>query len=196
MSENVEVLLSNEDITVLGPPEIVELSVDVGAKGIRGSQIFVGIGNPNTVLIGQTPVFNDMYINAAPGSDYGYLYQYVSQPGGNTWIEVLKISPAIYSENHLATFVAATSSYYGSASIIIPISNIISLTGAPLTAENFNVQYTISSSNPTSSSMSIPSLITDDLVINIEAIEYDSGSWQPLEGEITVHVFVSIVFSE
>jgi hypothetical protein len=42
--------------------------------------------------------------------------------------------------------------------------------------------------------MTIPSLITDNLVIEIEAIEYESGSWQPLEGEITVHIFVSIVF--
>ena len=80
-----DVLLDNDDITVLGPPEIVELLVDVGATGTRGSQIFVGIGDPNVVEIGQTPLLNDLYINASPGADYGYLYQYVSQPGENLW---------------------------------------------------------------------------------------------------------------
>lgn len=193
MAENIEVLLSNEDITVLGPPQIVELSVDIGAKGIRGSQVFVGVGNPNIISIGQTPVLNDLFINAAPGPDYGYLYQYVSQPGGNTWIEILRVSPTIYSENHLATFVAGTGSLTGSASIIIPISNIASVTGSPLTAENFNIQYTIKGPNPVSSSMLIPTITGDDLIIEIEAIEYDSGNWQPLEGEITIHIFVSIV---
>lgn len=193
MAENIEILLDNDDITVLGPPEIVELSVDIGAKGTRGSQIFVGVGNPNIISIGQTPLLNDMYINASPGPDYGYMYQYVSQPGGNTWVEVLRISPTIYSENHLATFVAGTGATTGSASVVIPLSNILTVTGAPPTADHFNVQYTIAHTNPTSSSMTIPSLVDDDLIINIEAIEYDSGSWQALDGEITVHIFVSIV---
>lgn len=193
MAENIEILLDNDDITVLGPPEIVELSVDIGAKGTRGSQIFVGVGNPNIISIGQTPLLNDMYINASPGPDYGYMYQYVSQPGGNVWVEILRISPTIYSENHLATFVAGTGASTGSASIIIPLSNILTVTGAPPTADHFNVQYTIAHTNPTSSSMTIPSLVDDDLIINIEAIEYDSGSWQALDGEITVHIFVSIV---
>jgi hypothetical protein len=121
MTTSIETLLSNDDVTVLGPPEIVELSVDIGAKGNRVSQIFVGVGNPNSISIGQTPVLNDMFINASPGPDYGYMYQYVSQPGGNTWIEVLRVSPTIYSENHLATFIAGTGSTSGSASIIIPI---------------------------------------------------------------------------
>ena len=140
MAESIEVLLSNEDIAVLGPPEIVELSIDIGAKGVRGSQIFVGSGNPNIISIGQTPVLNDMFINAAPGPNYGYLYQYVSQPGGNTWVEVLRINPTIYSENHLATFVSGTGSSSGSASIVIPLSNIATFTvPTTISSDNFNV---------------------------------------------------------
>ena len=38
-----EVLLSNDDITVLGPPPIIEVLVDIGPKGTRGSQFFVGV---------------------------------------------------------------------------------------------------------------------------------------------------------
>jgi hypothetical protein len=44
--------------------------------------------------------------------------------------------------------------------------------------------------------MSIPALVGsgDNLVINLSAIEYDGSSWQNLEDEVTVHLFISIVF--
>jgi hypothetical protein len=193
-STSIEVLLSNEDVTVLGPPEIVELSVDIGERGTRGSQIFVGTGNPNVIQIGQTPVLNDLFINTSPGEDYGYMYQYISQPGGNSWVEILRINPVIYSENHESEFMVENENEYGSSSIIIPISNIVTVSGTPLTAENFNIQYSIIHDKPVSSSITIPSLTTDDLVINVKAVQFDSGSWTPLSGEIITHVFVSIVF--
>jgi hypothetical protein len=189
-----DVLLDNDDITVLAPPEIVELLIDIGATGNRGSQAFVGIGNPNIVSIGQTPLLNDLYINISPGADYGYLYQYVSQPGGNVWIEVLKLNPAIYSVNHATTYVN------GAAQIVIPISNITSAT--LLTASNFSVQFSIVNDNPVSASMSIPELVgdNDNLVINFKAVEHrtdiDSGpygDWAVLEGQVTTHLFITIV---
>ena len=105
-----DVLLDNDDITVLGPPETIELLTDVGATGTRGSQVFVGLGNPNVISIGQTPLLNDLYINISPGANYGYLYQYVSQAGANTWIGVLGLNPTIYSVNYTTTYVAASMS--------------------------------------------------------------------------------------
>jgi len=186
-----EVLVSNDDITVLGPPSIVEVLVDIGPAGTRGSQTFVGVGNPNIVEIGQTPLLNDLYINASPGADYGYLYQFVAQPGGNTWIEILDMNPVLYSETHLTTYIA------GSAQISIPISNIVSVSG--LTAENFNIQYSIAHPNPLGSSMSIPAFVGSgtNLVINFKAVEYDDDSgpaeWIPLDGTVTTHLFISIV---
>ena len=189
-----DVLLDNDDITVLGPPEVVELLVDIGATGTRGSQVFVGVGNPNTVEIGQAPLLNDLYINASPGADYGYLYQYVSQPGGNLWIEVLELNPTIYSVNHTTTYVN------GIAQIVIPISNITSET--LLTASNFSVQFSIVNDNPVAASMSIPALAegNTNLVINFKAVEHrtdvDSGpygDWAVLEGEVTTHLFITIL---
>lgn len=192
MAEDIEVLLNNEDITVLGPPRYVDLSIDIGSKGDRGSQIFVGVGNPNSISIGQTPSLNDMFINVSPGPNYGYMYQYVSQPGGNTWIEVLRVNPTLYNENYLVNFVAGTGANSGSGSIVIPIENITSVDPSSFTAANFNVQYTIANANPVASSMTIPALSGDDLIIEIDAVEYESGSWQALEGNITVHIFISI----
>lgn len=180
------VLVSNDDLTVLGSPEIVELLVDIGPQGTRGSKIFVGIGDPNSpgVLNGQTIILNDLYINTAPGTDYGYLYQYISQPGGNTWVQILKLNPTIFPYIHETTYTS------GIGQIVIPISSITSLSS--LTAENFNIQYNISNLNPVSSSITSIVKSGTDLVINFKAIEYDSV-WSNLNGIVTTHLFISIV---
>lgn len=181
-----EVLLNNDDITVLGSPPTVDLLVDIGPKGDRGSQVLAGLGNPNNITIGQDFDINDLYINASPGANYGYLYQYVSQPGGNTWIEILKISPTIYTEIRSAVFSS------GTTSISIPIVNITSITG--LSANNFAVRYSIAHTNPVASSMQIPVLSGsgENLVINFSATEFDS-TWQDLDTEVSIHLFISIV---
>lgn len=190
----VDVLLNTEDVVVLGPPDSIDVLVDIGPQGTRGSKIIVGSGNPNSltsngVLFGTTLILNDLYINTSPGADYGYMYQYISQPGGNTWTEILYINPSIYSAIETVAFSS------GSGSITIPISNIVTVTGSPLTASNFNVQYQIENANPVSSSIQIPALVSPatDLVINFNAIQYSGGSWSNLTGNKTVHLFISIV---
>jgi hypothetical protein len=183
----IDVLLNTDDIVVFGPPEVVEVLVDIGPSGTRGSQVFVGVGDPNLVEIGQTPILNDLYINTSPGADYGYLYQYVSEPGGDTWIQILKINPTIYSENHLTTYTD------GEASIVIPIADIVTVTGTPLTAENFNVQYSIAHDGPIASGMAVPTLIGTDLTINFTAVEYSSSTWSDFSGEVVTHLFITIV---
>jgi hypothetical protein len=184
-----EVLLSNDDITVLGPPPIIEVLVDIGPKGTRGSQFFVGVGDPNIITIGQTPNLNDLFINASPGGELGYLYQYQSSPGGNSWVQVLDIYPSVYSVNYDVTFES------GSAEVIIPIADIVTVTGTPLVAENFSVQYSIAHTNPVASSMQIPPLVgaEDNLIINLEAIEYASSTWSALDQSVTVHINITIV---
>lgn len=196
----VNVLLNNDDVTVLGPPETVELLLNIGPQGIRGNKIFVGSGDPNSLtsndtIFGQELELNDIYINAAPGTNYSYMWQYISGPSTNIWTQVLRINPTIYSANYEIEFTAGTGSGVGESSVVIPISSIVTVSGTPLTAANFNVQYAITNPNgyPVASSMTIPPLVTDDLVINLSASEYASGTWQALEGEITVHVFVTVV---
>jgi hypothetical protein len=189
-----DVVLSNDDITVLGPPEVVELLVDIGPTGQRGSKYFVGVGEPNTLTtdgnIFSEPInLYDMYINSAPGANYGYLYQYKSETGGNTWVQVLKISPTLYSKRHTVTFTS------GEASISIPIANIVTVSGTPLTASNFNVQYSIENTAPIASSIEIPALAGSgtNLVVNLNAVKYASSTWSNLTGEVTVHLFISVV---
>jgi hypothetical protein len=183
----IDVLLNTDDIVVFGPPDVVEVLVDIGPSGTRGSQVFVGVGDPNLIEIGQTPILNDLYINTSPGADYGYLYQYVSEPGGDTWIQILKINPTIYSENHLTTYTD------GAASIVIPIADIVTVTGTPLTAENFNVQYSIAHDNPVATGMAVPTLVGTNLTINFTAAEYSGSTWSDFSGEVVTHLFITIV---
>jgi hypothetical protein len=190
----VDVLLNTDDVVVLGPPDTIDVLVDIGPQGTRGSKFIVGSGEPNAltssgVLFGTTLILNDMYINTAPGEDYGYMYQYISQAGGNTWVEVLSINPAIYSAVETISFSS------GSGSITIPISNIVTVSGSPLTASNFNVQFQIEGTNPIAAAMEIPALAGagTNLVINFNAVQYSGGSWSVLTGSKTVHLFISIV---
>lgn len=188
-----EVLLSNDDITVLGPPEIVEVLVDIGPQGARGNKVFVGSGDPNSLTVGgeifsQTIQLQDLYINTSPGANYGYMYQYVASTGGNNWIEILQISPAIYSNNYSTSFTASGS--VGNGTITIPITDITTATG--LIASNFNVQYEVAHTNPVASSMQV-SVSSGNLVIAIGASQFSGGTWSALSGTITVHVFVSVI---
>jgi hypothetical protein len=184
-----DVVLNNDDVTVLAPPSIIEVLVDIGPQGTRGSQFFVGVGNPNSVSIGQTPNLNDLYINTSPGGELGYLYQYRSEPGGNVWVEVLDIYPSVYSENAQVTFESGTSE------VIIPVADIVTVTGTPLVSENFSVQYSIAHTNPVASAMQIPALVGagDNLVINLEAVEYAGGTWSALDDSVTIHFNITIV---
>jgi hypothetical protein len=196
-----DVLLSNDDVTVLGPPNTVEVLVDIGPTGTRGSKVFVGSGNPNNLtssgsIFGQAIILNDLYINISPGTNYGYMYQYVSEPGGNTWVEILALNPTIYNKLHTTTYVD------GEASITIPISDIVTVTGSPLTANNFVVQYSISHTHAVASTVTVPALVGDgsNLVLNVKGVEYhpESGptEWIDLDEEVITHLLISVVESE
>jgi hypothetical protein len=117
------------------------------------------------------------------------LYQYIAQPGGNSWVSVLKLNPTLYSKIFSPTFTS------GSASITIPIADIITQTGSALEATNFNVQYSIENANPIASSITIPALVGDgdNLVIELDAVQYASSTWSNLSGSKKVHIFISVV---
>lgn len=179
------VVLNNEDLTVIGPPEQIAVSVDFGEKGDPGSQTYVGIGDPNEVAIGFTPVLNDIYINASPDANYSYLYQYVSQPGGNVWVKVLRINPALYSNIYTTTFTT------GSGAVQIPLADITTATG--LTSSSFSIQHSIEHANATASSISSVSLASGTLTINIKASQISGTTVSNLTGTAKIHLFISII---
>jgi len=194
-----EVVISTDDLTVLAPPDTIELLLDYGPTGQRGSKIFSGIGEPADFtsggqIFGQDLYINDYYINAAPGSDYSYLYQYRTGAGGssNAWFKLIKINPTIYSDIHDVYFTD------GDGTIEIPISNITSITAASLVASNFSIQYSLVNNNPIASSISSVAISGTDLVINLKAAEYSGSSWSNLDSGVSpipfsAHTFITIV---
>jgi len=186
-----EVLLSNDDVTVLGPPAIIDLQLDVGPQGTRGSKFFVGSGDPNTLTVdneigGQTLLLNDLYVNVSPGSEYGYLYQFLAAPGGNTWEEVLRLNPTVFAKNYEPTFSS------GTATVTVPIADITDLSAGSLTADNFNVQYSVIHDNPTACVINSVTKAGSNLNIVFEAVEY-TGSWSDLAEQVVMHLYITIV---
>lgn len=193
----VEVLVNTEEITVLGPPPVVNVQLDIGATGVRGSKVFVGNGAPNSfttnsTIFNQDIYLNDLYINNSVGEEYSYMYQYISSLGTNTWVPILKINPTIYSKNFLQTFTS------GATTIVVPISDIVQTTGSPLTEENFSIKFSIGYANPTAASIAsvaITGASNDTLSISLKAAELDSGTWGSLSETVTVNLLITIVSS-
>lgn len=187
-----EVLVANDDLVVLGGPSSVNLSVDLGATGKRGSQIFISAGDPNDPLtvLGQTPEVFDLCINTLTSDEeYLYLYQYQNLGAANSWVALFKLIPNTYSENYGKSFID------GETQINIPVSSITE--NQNVTATSFNIQINITNDNPVSTSLTIQEIeLVDDiqvLPISIKAIEYDEDSWSPVSGIKTVHVFITVV---
>lgn len=201
---SVDVLVNTEDITVLGSPPIVEVKLDIGATGQRGSRVFVGTGNPNIftsstgnnyTIFSQPLYINDLYINNSAGQEYSYMYQFISSLGTNSWVPILKINPTLYSKTFTAEFID------GESNITFLVSDIVESSGTPLTAENFSIQYSISYSKPTSSSISGVSIANiggaDNLSIDFIAHELDTGVWQAInQPAVTISLLITIVFPE
>lgn len=93
---SVEVLLSNENLSIFGGPASLDVNVDYGAQGIRGSLIFTGPGKPTdaAVTFSTPPLPQDLYINLLPSDfEYLFLYQYGSVNGVLAWSKVLRLIP-------------------------------------------------------------------------------------------------------
>lgn len=191
-----EVLLSTEDITVLGGPSSISVDVDFGPQGTRGSQIFVGEGDPNdpATVIGQTGIrILDLYINIKPTDlEYLYVYQYVNENTTLFWKKLFKIIPNTKSLNSSATFTA------GATTINVPVNQIVNPEQvATVAASNFNVQATIVNANPVALSVQIGAPTGTGnaraVPITINASEYSGSAWSALTGSKTVQLLITVV---
>jgi hypothetical protein len=92
----VDILLSSEELAVFGGPAAIDVNVDFGPAGTRGSLILTGNGkptDPDVDLPNDIQPF-DLYINLNPNDfEYLFLYQYGSINGVLTWSRVLRLIP-------------------------------------------------------------------------------------------------------
>lgn len=189
-----EPIYTTDDLTILGGPASIDVQLDFGSEGQRGSRIFVGEGNPNngSTIIGQSINLFDMYINLHTlDEDYLYLYQYQNVDGVNTWVELVKLIPNQFSGSYSKVFTS------GVTTIDIPILAITSIPEPE--ASNFAVQASITGINPIAHAVSIqgisvdPSTQIENLNISINASELSGSTWTPISGSRTVQIFITMV---
>lgn len=185
----VDVLLDSQDIRVLGGPSIVNLEVDFGKEGVRGSEIHAGYGKPVGENLPPSYQLKDLYINIDPNDDeYSCVYQYVTvvvdeSAQANDWVLLFRIAPSTFNVNATLDFVA------GAASYALPVSNFLSQEVInQLTAEILNVQITLESVNPTAVSISgldvtvVQSPAATIVTIGFSGADFDGTTWAPLDG--------------
>lgn len=196
-----DVLLSSDSLTVLGGPTSINVDVDFGPAGNRGSLIYASIGDPNLTSSGVPADVQpfDLAINiSASSSRYLTIYQYYSADGVESWQELTRLSPNAGSFNLDIYFANGVSQQTpGVDGILVPISSITESTD--LTPANFNIQYAIESIAPTMSSMVIsPSFIEVGnityLAFGLTAIEFNGVTLAAVDGTTKkVHFFITVV---
>jgi hypothetical protein len=187
-------IVSTDSITVFGPPEVIELGLDIGAQGQRGSLIYTGSGDPNIntgVFVNDPALVGDLYLRTDFGSNYGVVYQYNTVPSGNEWSSVLKFQPVTYSVIEPVTFVS------GSATVSILVNDIYEDAPATLTSSNFSIQLTPEHDKAVSFSIHNKGLVTEttrSLVFTIFATEQDQASGVVnLVGEVDFNITINVL---
>jgi hypothetical protein len=93
----VDVLLSSESVTVLGGPSRVNVGLDIGPEGPRGSRIFAGNSTPDIfftpeVTASLQPKLFDIFVNVDTNDqDYGTFYQYLDINNANSWVQIAQL---------------------------------------------------------------------------------------------------------
>lgn len=174
---SIDVILEQPDIVVLGGPSNIQVQLDTGATGQRGSLIYVGSGLPTSSTIPNYSSIlpGDIYINIAQGQTYLWMYQYIVKPGGNTWEPISSLGISPYSAIYELNYGSITA---GEGIISIPISSII-VTTSTLTADNFAVTFSFEHSNPIAASIKTKVVSSENLSITFNAMEYDGADWIP-----------------
>jgi hypothetical protein len=219
----VNVILSSDEVTVLGGPTRLDVDLNIGASGTRGSIIFNGFGNPNNLQLDRDfptfPLVFDIFIDSDPASDnYLQAYQYVNQDGQTSWVIIFKLTQDVYRINKVVEFLN------GEGNVLINLTELgienVAFESYLDSFAFFNVSATISnidvtSSNNNASSATAPaalSVVVEDaytndptsfygstefpffLPIRMEAAEFSSGTWSLINNKKVV-IYLTVGFA-
>lgn len=197
-----DILLSNDDLTVFGGPETINLDLDFGPTGDRGSLIIGVQGDPRETAvknsITQDEQVLDIAIDYSPSSStYKTVFQYVATPGGTPqWTPLVSLKTNFYSE-----IKGPLTPVNGKITIPpINVTDIYDIGSGTVSSSRFNIQYSISSSaasGPLATNLIIKDLITTQgflaLPLEIQGVEFLNGNWAAMSGEKMVHLFITVV---
>lgn len=197
-----DILLSNDDLTVFGGPETINLDLDFGPTGDRGS-IIVGVqGDPREAIVNNAIAQDiqalDVAIDYSPSSPtYKTVFQNILTPSGTPqWTPLVSLKSNFYSETK------GPLTPVGGKIVVAPINlaSIYDLSEGTISSSRFSIQYSISSSEsagPLATNLIVKDLNTSQgfiaLPLEIEGIEYLEGAWVPMTGPKYVHLFITVV---
>lgn len=156
-----DIVLTTVDLDVFAGPAAVDVSLDVGATGQRGSRIWAS-PNGTSDLVGQDVKLYDMYLNTSTSE----MFQYVQTLGAPTWVFLLSLDMNRFSAKVAVTFNASGQGFisYGPLPVGATVNDYV-------TFHNVRTDgtYIIASSNGLLVSGGI-------LYVLIKARYYDSGA--------------------
>lgn len=180
------------DLTVFGGPSSIDIDVDFGATGIRGSRIYGVSADPRIVTTEKPADIQnyDIAMVISPSEpDYLTVYQKIGTTS-EEWIQFASLVPNVYSAKAYVTF------NNGVATGIVPASDLFILD--TYTADQFMVQLSLEEEGATTKPTSVgTSLAVQDvgakkyLIITTTAAEFDAGTWSAVTGERIAHLFIS-----
>lgn len=195
-----------DTLSELSGPSAVVVEADIGKPGIRGNIIHLSDGDPNVPgNINADIIRYDIAINIKT-EDPGYLFLYYydqveGAPAGTlAWIPQFRLIPNSLSKNQDVTFVngQATASITAAIPPNVSIDPLSPQDSISLEHNIVNrIDLSTSVQNPISSFYAITGLnvvngfATIDLLFN--AVELNSGSWLPVQGEKTLHLVITVV---
>lgn len=157
-----EVVLTTDELSILGGPTSLNVALDFGPTGSRGTYIFTGEGKPNDSNVNissaslpaqSTPQIFDFYINLKPSdNEYLFLYQYQNVNGVAIWQRILRLVPNTAIANIEIEFLngqaVRTVDGVKLPGLIFPLNDFFSIDELGiLSSDNFNVQYTLGAKN-------------------------------------------------
>lgn len=196
-----DILLSNDDLTIFGGPENISLDLDIGPQGDRGSIIIGVLGDPRDSSVEATIVQEtqalDLVIDYNPYSTtYKTVFQKVSTGGSLQWTPLVSLKTNYYSSIKEVTA--------ADGKLTIPPISVAEIYGLSeldaATSSRFNIQYSVASpesSGPMATTLIVKDLITSQgflaLPLEIKGVEYVDGTWGPITGSKSVHLFITVV---
>ena len=198
-------IVSVDTVTLIGGPAKVNVDLDFGPQGQRGSLILYGLGKPGDLPAEDfsfAPQLLDWYINLlTTDNEYLYIYQYVSKDGVTQWDRIFKIIPNVYNTNEVITFTD------GQATINIAIANttLALLPGTDISQLKLNTHISLEvlpttpllESYPMVSSFRIgePTINNNEyyLPILVTAADVTPLGVVPITGDRTAHISINVI---
>ncbi len=212
----MDILLSNDDLTVFGGPESISLDLDIGPQGDRGSIIVGANGDPRDASVNADLQLKPRYRETVPpfalpnginaldiaidynpaSSTYKTVFQRIATPTGTQWTQLFNLKTNYYAS--IKNVTAAN------GILTIPPINVADIYGSSgvtaASSEAFNIQYSVSSpesAGPLATNLVIKPLITSQgflaLPLEIKGVEYINDAWAPISGPKRVHLFITVV---